>query len=688
MTLHSLFASADETTEKRTIYLIDRLHNAKVSAPHANYVGVQQVSILRDNRSGVFQHPPSRIEFDPGLLGNNPKLFFACGIKQKVWEKLSHGIIFEIRVKTTFGKPSIIFRQEVSPSDLKEKSWLEHELDLSRYGNKKIKLFFSTSAPKGYGTGYCWSVWGNPLIEHEVPILKKREAQSKPAHVFLITTDALRADHVGVYGNKEVRTPNIDQLAKDGVLFTHSRAQTTSTLGSHASMLLSQHPHVHSVNAEWGAIVKGLPSLPRQLRQYGYKTILVPSELELMDVRTGLPSLFDECMPCLGDPAQDGGITTRLFLDLLTGQNKNTFFWLHYFDTHPPVTPPEPYRSMYYNRDPGAEANLYHPDAVKKIKGTEVMQDLTVSLPSLRQGFVDGLFLDKLDATVSAFRGHNASDPDLAIHIRNLGPKAHKNMDHGRFANWLEKQVHQLKDGIVPDALLQWLDEIHPMLKEINDDITTWLDGVVDFHYPVSQYKAAVSYFDSHLGQLFSYLKQNDLYEQSLIVFTSPHGEILDEHGIYFHHHTLAESCLRIPMVIKLPQNDRMFKPGTRIDGIFDSLDIFPTITDILGLSSSQGLAGISRAAHIYDGSAIPEHDSYAVNNAFTLASITRGNYKYMRAEKDHLNSEQWRWHKGDQVLFDLHDTPLDEANRIDEFPQLAKEMEQRLDLFLENILN
>jgi arylsulfatase A-like enzyme len=680
------FTLTDKTAEKKTIYIIDKLSNARVDAPHANHTGIQQVSIFRDNRPGIFQHPPSRIELDLGLLGDNPKLFFACGIKQKIWDKLSHGIIFEIQIKTTFGKPLNIFKREVSPSDLIKEGWLEHELDLSRYSNKKIKLIFSTSVSKGHGTEYCWSIWGNPRIEHETPTVKKHMSQAKPAHIFLITTDALRADHIGVYGNAEVQTPNMDQLANDGAMFTHARAQTTSTLGSHASMLLSQHPHVHSVDAEWGAITNGLPSLPGHLRRHGYKTILVPSELELTDPRTGLPPLFDECMPCLGDPAQDGSITTRIFLDLLAGQNKKTFFWLHYFDTHPPVTPPEPYRSMYYNGEPDADANHYRPEAVRKIKGTEVMQDLTVSLPSLRQGFIDGLFLDKLDATALAFRGHSASEPDLAIHVRNLGTKAHKNMELRQFAGWLEEQVVKLKDGIVPDALLQWLDEIHPMLQEINDDITTWLDGVMDFRYPVAQYKSAISYFDSHLGQLFSYLKQNDLYEQSLIVFTSPHGEILDEHDIYFHHHTLTESSLRIPMIIKPSQNGMSFKAGERIDGIFDSLDIFPTVIDMLGLSSPQGLAGISRATHIQDGSPIPEHDSYAVNNAFTLASVTHGGYKFMKAEKDHLNSEQWRWRKGDQVLFDLHDTLLDEKNQMDEFPQLAKEMEQRLDLFLKDI--
>lgn len=672
-------------TEHQTIHLIDKIQKARICAPYPNYVNIQTVSIHRDNRSAIFQHPPSRVELDPVLLGQNPMLFFACGIKQKVWDKLDHGIIFEIFIKTGFGKSANIFHREVSPPELKENGWLEYEIDLAKYGNKRINITFVTSVSRHRGTNYCWSVWGNPYVEHEMPAIKKSKTKNKPAHVILITADALRADQIGVYGNTEIKTPNCDQLADEGVLFTHARAQTASTLGSYASMLMSQHVQVHSVNSEWGAIAKKKPSLPGYLHKNGYKTILVPSELELTDTRTGIPSLFDECMPCLGNPVQDGSITTRLFLDRLEGQNKEAFFWLHYFDTHPPVTAPEPYRSMYYTGDPESEANRFRPEAVARIKGTEVMQELDVTLPFLKQGFIDALLLDKLAATILAFRGYNASEPDLAIHLKNLGAHSHKNMIHEQFANWLVDQVVQLKNNVVPQALLDWLDEIHPMLQEINDDITKWLDGVIDFRYPVSQYKAAVSYFDSHLGKLVAHLKETDLYEQSLIIITSPHGEILDEHDIYFHHHTLTESCLRIPMIIKPPNNGSTFMSGLKIDGIFDSIDLFPTIIDLLGLDTLQGIAGQSRTSNIYTGLPIPEHASYAVNNGSTLVSITNENYKYMRVLRDHMTSEQWHWHKGDQVLFDLHDVPSDTINRMDESMELAKNMDRQLDLFLKN---
>lgn len=672
---------------RKTIYLIDELRNAKIRAPQSNFTAVHQVSIQRDNRSSIFQHPSSSIEFQSVLLGKTPKLRFACGIKQKVWGKFKHAIVFEIFVKTSFGKSTRIFRQELAPGQhLQGQGWFEHELELTQYADKKIKLIFSTSVPKGENTNYCWSVWGDPQIEHECPPLKSHSIRSAPAHVFFITSDALRPDYLGAYGNIVVHTPNSDQLAEEGVVFTHARVQTVSTLGSHASMFLSQSPLTHTITTEWGGIPAGLLSLPEYMHSCGYHTALVPSELELIDPKAGLVSLFDEHAPCYGTPAQDGSLTTRVAIDLIGRQKNPTFFWLHYFDTHPPVTSPEPYRSMYYSGDPVSEANRYRPEAVSKIKGTEAYLELLMGMPSLIEGPVDAFIIAKLDATALAFRGNKFSDPDLAIHLKSIGPKAYKNMSIDQFGAWLEEQVLQLKKGNVAESLINWLNIILPMLQEINDDITVWLDGVVDFHYPLAQYSSAISYFDSHLGKLFSYLKENNLYDQSLIVLTSPHGEILDERGMYFHHHALAESCLRIPMIIKPPKNGQPFQAGAKINGIFDTLDLFPTITDLLGLQLPAGIAGYSRASHIYNGSSIPEHDSFAINNSHTMASVTRRHYKFIKVEKDHISSSEWRWRRGDRALFDIHETPADTTNLLNDLPGLAAEMEQSLDLWLKDI--
>lgn len=668
-------------SNQERIFLIDQLRHAKIKAVDKNFVSIQNVSIELDNRSAIFQHPNSRIEFRPILIGKNPKLSFACGIRPKVWSKLQHGIIFEIFIKTTLSKPKRVFLKEISPKDLQQ-GWLNFEIDLIKYTYKRIQLVFSISVPDGEDTEYCWSVWGNPELEYDTKPLRKYINKIKPSHIFFITSDALRQDYLSSYGNQIVQTPACDELANDGVLFKDARVQTVSTIGSYASILLSQTPLTHTVTAEWGAIPKGLGSLPEYLFSNGYKTLLVPSELELIDPKAGLINLFNEHIPCYGNPSQDGKITTRIALEQIGKHTHPTFFWIQYFDTHPPVTPPEPYSSMYYSSDPTAQENRYRPEAISMINGVETLQELQPSLSFLRQGELDEFVIAKLEGTVYSLRGQNFSEPDLAIHIKNIGPTARKNMTQGQFADWLEKQVWQLRNGKVPQELIDWIDEISPFLQEINEDITAWLKNVVDFRYPLAQYSGSVSYFDSHVGNLISYLKEYEIYDQSLIILTSPHGEVLDEHEMYLHHHTLTESCLRVPMIIKPPKKLNI-QAGKKINGIFDSIDLFPTVTDLLSLKSPQKIAGFSRTSHIYNGTSISEHDSFALSNSHTMASVTRGNYKFIKVGKDHINSPKWRWRKGDTMLFDLNDFPADTNNLINKFPAIANQMEQSLDDWL-----
>jgi hypothetical protein len=670
-----------------SVYLVDLLQKAQVSAPAENYVGIHRVTIERDHRSSIFQHPPSKITFQPIRLGSQPRLLFACGIKQSSWSRLKNGIVFEIFISAAGFTEKRIFQRVLTPGARKDdRHWIDEEIDLSRFSNQDVHLTFSTSVPRGGNAAYCWSAWGNPQIQHLVPKTEKSIKSTSPAHIFLITSDALRPDYLGCYGNDTMRTPHIDQLAENGSLFLHARAQSPSSLGSYTSLLLSLSPLDHKITTEWGCMPAEPLSLPKYLGAHGYHTVLVNSEIELAAQLSGITDLFKTTSVCLGNPAQDGGMTTRIALKHIEQQEGPTFFWIQYFDTHPPVTPPEPYRSMYYEGNPQDESKRYHSELVPRIRGVETIQELSNALPLLEQGMTDIFITAKLEATVQALQGKLCSEPDLATHLKQLGPRACRNMSLADFATWLDVQVNCIKAGQVTDELLRWLKELLPILDEIEADITAWLDGVVDFRYPVSQYMGAISYFDAQVGALCDYLKNNDLYEHSTIIVTSPHGEIMYEQENCFHHHTLMESCLRIPMIIKpsaSAENGQTVQRGQRIDGIFDSIDLFPTLIDGLGLPALPDLAGVSRWQHVVDGSSIPDHDSFSLGNSFSMAGIARAPYKFLKVGLDHASSPKWRWRKGDRILFDLQDTPIDTNNLIESFPHIALELEQRLEQWL-----
>jgi arylsulfatase A-like enzyme len=106
-------------------------------------------------------------------------------------------------------------------------------------------------------------------------------------------------------------------------------------------------------------------------------------------------------------------------------------------------------------------------------------------------------------------------------------------------------------------------------------------------------------------------LKEQDIYDQSLIIVTAPHGEILDDSRLPYHHFLLTPDTLHVPLIVKLPLSSGT-KRGARIGGTVDLIDLFPTIMDIEQLPIPSGLSGVSRWDAVRSGSDIPPHDSFA----------------------------------------------------------------------------
>jgi len=101
----------------------------------------------------------------------------------------------------------------------------------------------------------------------------------------------------------------------------------------------------------------------------------------------------------------------------------------------------------------------------------------------------------------------------------------------------------------------------------------------------IGLYDGEIRYVDEKLiGPLVEKLKQMELYDQTLIIFTSDHGEEFFDHGGWEHGHSLYDEQLKVPLVIKFPQSEHA---GGKVDQIVSLVDIVPTVTDILGFKDS-----------------------------------------------------------------------------------------------------
>jgi len=175
--------------------------------------------------------------------------------------------------------------------------------------------------------------------------------------IVLVSIDTLRADHLPAYGYRQVATPAIDALRRDGVLFARAYAPVPLTFPSHASLLTGLLPGEHGVRDNTGYTLdaKGLPYLPRQLRAAGYATGAAVSALVLAR-GTGLAEGFDvyedsftwQAGTLLGQVQRPGGETLAAVRPWLRARGTGPFFlFLHLYEPHSPYAPPEPYASRY-----------------------------------------------------------------------------------------------------------------------------------------------------------------------------------------------------------------------------------------------------------------------------------------------------------------------------------------------------
>jgi arylsulfatase A-like enzyme len=165
-----------------------------------------------------------------------------------------------------------------------------------------------------------------------------------PGTVILISIDALRGDGLSVYGNPRPLSPNLDQLAREGVRFRQAYATAPWTIPSHASMLTGLYPMAVGAHAR-RPLPAGLLTLPEHLRRNGSRTAALVNA-PYLDRKFGFDRGFDEFR--FLKPRKDLPDNVDAALEFL-GRNRavSTFLFLHVFDVHAPYQPPEPFDRMY-----------------------------------------------------------------------------------------------------------------------------------------------------------------------------------------------------------------------------------------------------------------------------------------------------------------------------------------------------
>ena len=176
-----------------------------------------------------------------------------------------------------------------------------------------------------------------------------------------ITIDTLRADHLGCYGYRQIRTPNIDTLAAHSVRFERAYTPVPVTLPAHTAIFTGTYPTLSGMHDFSGNKLNPSQStLASVLKQHGYATAAVIGSA-VLDSRFGLNKGFDFYYDHfdfnrlqesnLEEMERPGNLVADVALDWLGKNYKANFFlWMHLYDPHYPYRPPAPYSEQYKDR--------------------------------------------------------------------------------------------------------------------------------------------------------------------------------------------------------------------------------------------------------------------------------------------------------------------------------------------------
>lgn len=374
------------------------------------------------------------------------------------------------------------------------------------------------------------------------------------ANVILISMDTTRSDFLSCYGYGRQTTPNIDALAKQGILFENTISPQPFTLPAHSSMLTGTVPPYHGVldNKDYKLGEDNL-LLSEILKANGFTTAGFVSSF-VLDSQFGLDQGFDvyddqfDSVQVSDEGAERRGdkTTDRVIKWLEEKRGRKNFVFLHYFDPHFQYNAPEPFKS--------------------------------------------------------------------------------------RFG---DSQLQQ-----------NYLDE--------------------------NAYAAEVAFTDHCIGRVIAKLKELDMYDTSLIIVTSDHGEALGDHGEQTHGYFIYQETVKVPLIVKLPALNK----ARRITQVTGLVDIVPTVCSLLGIDSPADIQGKDLSPyllgqlepyvgrHVYTQSLRP-----TTYMASALLGVVDDNYKYIQTSRPEL--------------YDLAKDPKELNNLAEDEPNRVRIMKDMLSQIL-----
>jgi len=359
--------------------------------------------------------------------------------------------------------------------------------------------------------------------------------KQRPNVVFIIADD-LNTD-LGSYGHPLVQSPNIDELAKASVVFERAYCQVPLCGPSRASMLTGKRPNEQPLlcnETSLRDVWQGMTTFPQLFRENGYYS-----------ARFG--KIFHQGMP-----------NKKKFVSL-----DDSLSWDAAYD---PM---------------GGEVALY--ETADNYLPSMTHYNFQYAQDSLHQSpHSDELVAEK---TIDFLKSSKSKEAPFFLGVGFYRPHS-PYIAPSQYFDLYDTADIMLPIDHVADT------SINPTIAfaAVNSDLKFNAMTVGKKKEIIQAYYATISFMDDQVGKVIAALKEQDLYDNTIIVFTSDHGYALGEHGMW-QKKSLYEKITKVPLMVKPVGN---IPNGTRENNIVELLDIYPTLTEATGTTPPDYLDGIS----------------------------------------------------------------------------------------------
>lgn len=447
-----------------------------------------------------------------------------------------------------------------------------------------------------------------------------------PRRVIWITSDHMRYDHIGANGNPAMVTPALDFLSGSGINFHNCFTQNPVCMPSRCSFMTGLYPQQTGVTQNGQALAADFsPTVAHAFSAAGYRTAQIgklhfqPHEDMDFDVTARHTYGFDVFWP-----SEERGNYSDAYYHWLEGRY------------------PE-YAAAF--RVPRSSDPRRH-DAEKAPRAVDAPWQASHA----------GWVVDTACRYLSTRRGNREF-----LHLGFYNP--HPPLTPVREA------LDAYNGRTVPAPSRresEWDDKPEPLASMLRQR-TDW--SADDFHAYRTGLAAMVTEMDFAIGALIEWLRTEGLLDDTLIVFSSDHGDFAGDHGITHKGPAFYDEVMRVPLVLRWPAGFGRTRRDCR--GLFEMVDLLPTLLGLCGAPPDERMVGRNIADDLVSGRDPVGRDDVFAYHDQGMAMLRTAGFKYLRYEPH-----------GTEVLYDLNEEPGGESiNRAghDRYVPVLAEMRERL---------